>query len=167
MSSPRSQEAEGASVGSDSPYLDGERPVGLLLSQLATVYEKAFLRGLASDGSTDAVTSADHAILRSVAHGSATATEIAHELGVSKQAIGKTVGSLERRGYVERRRSEEDHRAQMVSMTDEGRRLVARSVRVARSLDARTRDVLGDEDLALLRSLLIRIHDAAEHVATP
>lgn len=141
-------------------YFAKERPVGLLLSQLATVYERAFLQGLTSDSAHDAISSADHAILRCLAQGSATSTEIARTLGLSKQAIGKTVTALELRGYVARSTSAVDARAQLVAMTAKGRRLVARSIRVAKSLDARTAKVLGAADLALLKSLLWRTLEA-------
>lgn len=141
-------------------------PVGLLVSQLAAAYELAFLEGLAAHG-WGGISSADHAVLRSVARGGVTATAIAQALGVSKQAIGKTVGSLERRGYVVRTRSHADGRAQVVSMTDHGRQLVGRAVVVARALDARTREVLGDDDLERLRALLTRLHDARDHLGDP
>ena len=47
-------------------------------------------------------------------------------------------------------------------MTDKGRRLVERSVRVARALDARTREVLGAKDLALLKALLVRAQEVED-----
>ena len=152
----------GGAVESDLSYFSRERPVGLLLSNLAAVYERAFLLGLTSDASFASITPADHAILRCVAQRSATATEIARKLGLSKQAIGKTVTALERRGYVVRSRSAADLRAQVISMTDKGRRLVERSIRVAKALDARTGELLGAKDLALLKALLVRIQDAED-----
>jgi DNA-binding MarR family transcriptional regulator len=151
---------KGPGVESDLSYFSRERPVGLLLSNLAAVYERAFLLGVTSDASFASITAADHAILRCVAQRSATSTEIARTLGLSKQAIGKTVNALERRGYVVRSRSAVDLRAQVVSMTDKGRLLIARSIRVAEALDARTREVLGAQDLALLKALLVRTQDA-------
>lgn len=144
----------------DLSYFATERPVGLLFSQLAAVYERAFLQGLASDPTLPPITSAEHAILRCVAQRSTTATEIARRLGISKQAIGKTVAALARRGYLARSTSAADERALVVSMTDKGRRLVRQSIRVAKSLDARTRKLLGAPDFALLKDLLVRTLDA-------
>jgi len=141
----------------DLSFFASERPVGLLLSNLAAIYEQAFLHGLISDPTPASITSAEHAILRCVAERSATATEMARTLGLSKQAIGKTVAALERRGYVMRSSSAVDERAQLVSMTEEGRRLARRSIRVAKSLDARTRKVLGARDFASLKALLVRM----------
>jgi DNA-binding MarR family transcriptional regulator len=158
---------KGRGVESDLSYFSRERPVGLLLSRLAAVYERAFLLGLTSDASFASITAADHAILRCVAQRSGTSTEIARTLGLSKQAIGKTVNGLERRGLVVRSRSTVDQRAQVVSMTDQGRQLVERSIRVASALDARTQEVLGAQDLALLKALLIRTLDAEDWLEQP
>jgi hypothetical protein len=44
-------------------------------------------------------------------------------------------------------------------------RLVERSIRVAKALDARTQEVLGAPDLALLKALLIRTLDAEDQFA--
>lgn len=156
---------KGPGLESDFSYFSRERPVGLLLSNLAAVYERAFLQGLTSDASFASITAADHAILRCVAQRSATSTEIARTLSLSKQAIGKTVNALERRGYVVRSRSAVDLRAQVVSMTDKGRLLIERSIRVAKVLDARTREVLGAQDLVLLKALLVRTQDAEDQLA--
>jgi DNA-binding MarR family transcriptional regulator len=156
---------KGRRVEPDLSYFSRERPVGLLLSNLAAVYERTFLLGLTADPSFASITAADHAILRCVAQRSTTSTEIARKLGLSKQAIGKTVNALERRGFVVRTRSTVDQRVQVVSMTNEGRRLVERSIRVARALDARTQEVLGAPDLALLKALLIRTLDAEDQFA--
>jgi DNA-binding MarR family transcriptional regulator len=155
---------KGPPVEPDLSYFSRERPVGLLLSNLAAAYERAFLLGLTSDASFATITAADHAILRCVAQRSATSTEIARMLGLTKQAIGKTVNALERRGFVARSRSAVDLRAQVVSMTDKGRLLVERSIRVAEALDARARETLGARDLALLKALLVRVQDAEDRL---
>jgi DNA-binding MarR family transcriptional regulator len=166
---PKRSPGSGKSPGieTDLSYFSRERPVGLLLSNLAAVYERAFLLGVTSDASFASITAADHAILRCVAQRSATSTDIARTLGLSKQAIGKTVSALEWRGYVVRSRSAVDLRAQVISMTDQGRRLIERSIRVARALDARTGEFLGAEDLALLKALLVRIQDAEKPLEQP
>lgn len=141
------------------------RPVGLVLSNVAAIYELAFLKGLKADASFSSITPADHALLRCVARHRATSAEIARALGQSKQAIGKTVSSLERRGYVVRSRSDFDLRAQIVSITDnKGRRLIERSIRVAKALDSLTQETLGEKNLALLKELLARIHEVEDRL---
>ena len=50
--------------------------------------------------------------------------EIAGALGVTQQAISKTVGELERGGYVERAPDERDARRHLVTLTERGRQMV-------------------------------------------
>lgn len=146
-------------------YFATERPVGHLISKLAAHYERAFLEALAAGDRDDAISAAEHAVLRCLAHAPVTSTQIAGMLGVSKQAIGKTVAALEQRGYVARTPLDTDLRAQVVTMTDRGRQLVLRSVQAAKSLDARTAKVLGRRDLATLKTLLARLADDTSVIA--
>lgn len=141
-------------------YFSQERPLGLLLSNLAATYERAFLHGLTSDGAHATITAADHAILRCVLRGGTTSTEIARMVSLTKQAVGKTINALEERGYVARSRSTSDHRAQVVTLTEKGEALVDHSIRVAKALDQRAGEILGTSDLAKLKSLLARIQEA-------
>jgi DNA-binding MarR family transcriptional regulator len=56
-----------------------------------------------------------------------TAVELGHRLGVSKQAAGKTVESLERLGYVERGSDPADGRRKIVRLTARGTESLALS----------------------------------------
>lgn len=141
-------------------YFSQERPLGLLLSNLAAIYERAFLHGLTSDGAHATITAADHAILQCVLRGGATSTDIARMLSLSKQAIGKTINALEERGYVTRSRNTSDQRAQDVTLTEKGLALVDHSIGVAKALDQRAGEILGTSDLAKLKSLLVSIQEA-------
>lgn len=51
-----------------------------------------------------------------------TVGEIAHAAGISSPSATRMLQQLERKGMVRRRRSEEDERATVVSVTDEGMR---------------------------------------------
>lgn len=144
----------------DLAYFQRERPVGFLLASLASTYERAFLLGLAAAGPHGSITAADHAILRCVVRGGATSTDIARMLSLSKQAVGKTINALEKRGYVARSRNTSDQRAQDVTLTEKGAALVEHSIRVAEALDRRAGEILGTSDLALLKALLLRIQEA-------
>jgi DNA-binding MarR family transcriptional regulator len=140
------------------------RPIGLLLSTLAAIYERAFLEGLTAEAPFASITAADHGVLRCLAERSATSVAIARTLGVSKQAVGKTIASLEQRGFVARHPSATDQRAQVVSLTTAGRKLIRRSLRVATTLEAVTEQTLGHEDLALLKDLLVRAQGAKDRL---
>jgi DNA-binding MarR family transcriptional regulator len=62
-------------------------------------------------------------------HGT-TAVELGRRLGVSKQAAGKMVESLERSGYVERAADPRDARRKIVRLTARGVDSLARSARI-------------------------------------
>lgn len=149
-------------VEPDLAYFSREPPVGLLLSNLAATYERAFLLGLSSVGAHETITAAEHAILRCVLRGGATSTDMARMLGLTKQAVGKTVTALETRGYVSRCKSANDLRAQVVTLTDKGLGLVEHSIRVAKALEQRAEEILGASDLAKLKALLVTIQEAGE-----
>jgi DNA-binding MarR family transcriptional regulator len=145
--------------GSSLSYFAKERPIGLLVANLNAVYQRAFLQRLSTSALSAPISAADHAILRCIAQGIATSTEIARVLGVSKQAIGKTVSSLERRRYLARSVNDADRRASIVTMSAQGKGLVERSIRAAKELDARALRLLGKRDLARLKAWLSLLRD--------
>lgn len=57
----------------------------------------------------------------------ATAAELATRLGVSKQAVAKTVSRLETDGYVTRTIDADDSRRKLITPTDRGRALLSAS----------------------------------------
>ncbi|MFI0411352.1 MarR family winged helix-turn-helix transcriptional regulator [Actinomadura sp. 3N508] len=59
-----------------------------------------------------------------------TAVELGRRLGVSKQAAGKMIESLERAGYVERAADPADARRKLVRLTAHGVDSLARSARI-------------------------------------
>ncbi|MFI0374146.1 MarR family winged helix-turn-helix transcriptional regulator [Actinomadura sp. 1N219] len=59
-----------------------------------------------------------------------TAVELGRRLGVSKQAAGKMIESLERAGYVERGADPSDARRKLVRLTARGADSLARSARI-------------------------------------
>jgi len=76
-----------------------------------------------------------------------TAAELGRRLGVSKQAAGKTVESLERLGYLERVPDPADARARLVRLTPHGIDALARSARIFDELRAQWATALGRDRL--------------------
>lgn len=74
-----------------------------------------------------------------------TAVELGRRLGISKQAAGKTVGTLEQLGYVERACDPGDARRKIVRLTPYGLESLALSARVFDELRARWAETLGRE----------------------
>ncbi|WP_222709375.1 MarR family winged helix-turn-helix transcriptional regulator [Microbispora sp. CSR-4] len=90
-----------------------------------------------------------------------TAVELGRTLGVSKQAAGKTIETLERIGYVERARDPRDTRRKIVRLTESGVDMLVRSARVFDELRARWAAVIGEERLRELEADLRKVtpHD--------
>jgi len=66
-------------------------------------------------------------VLQAIGPGGTTAVELGRALGVSKQAAGKMVETLERMGYVERTADPSDARRKLVRLTDRGADCLERS----------------------------------------
>ncbi|MEV0282330.1 MarR family winged helix-turn-helix transcriptional regulator [Streptomyces sp. NPDC050610] len=79
-----------------------------------------------------------------------TAADLGRRLGVSKQAAGKTVDTLERLGYVERGTDPRDARRKIVQLTDRGTDCLALSARIFDRLRAGWAQTLGEERLRAL-----------------
>ncbi|WP_395107193.1 MarR family winged helix-turn-helix transcriptional regulator [Actinomadura sp. SCN-SB] len=89
-------------------------------------------------------------------HGT-TAAELGQRLGVSKQAAGKTVETLERLGYVERGTDPADARRKIVRLTARGADSLARSSAAFDRIRARWADDLGADRLRALEEDLRRL----------
>jgi DNA-binding MarR family transcriptional regulator len=79
-----------------------------------------------------------------------TAVELGRRLGVSKQAAGKTIDTLEREGYVARDTDPHDGRRKLVRLTDRGMDCLSRSARIFDELRARWAAELGEERVRVL-----------------
>jgi DNA-binding MarR family transcriptional regulator len=81
-----------------------------------------------------------------------TAAELGRRLGVSKQAAGKTIDSLEQLGYVRREPDRRDQRQKIVVLTERGVDALVRSATIFDDLRARWAEILGTERLAELEA---------------
>jgi DNA-binding MarR family transcriptional regulator len=150
--------------GIDTTYFINEKPIGLLASAVASKYQHGFLMRLTHDRVFSSVTSSDHAVLRLLAFDSLTSVELSRRLGISKQAVGKTVSALEQRGFIERQEGKTDKREHVLVMTDKGSKLVAKSIEVAKELERATEKLLGRESFSLLKTLLSDIANSTDLV---
>jgi DNA-binding MarR family transcriptional regulator len=91
-------------------------------------------------------------VLQAIGPDGSTAVELGRRLGVSKQAAGKTVASLEAEGYVERAADAQDARRKLIRLTDHGVDLLARSARIFDELRARWVAELGEERVNALEN---------------
>jgi DNA-binding MarR family transcriptional regulator len=81
-----------------------------------------------------------------------TAADLGRRLGISKQAAGKTIDSLESLGYVRRERDSHDQRQKAVFLTERGFDALARSARIFDHLRADWADRIGADRLRALEA---------------
>ncbi|MER5997924.1 MarR family winged helix-turn-helix transcriptional regulator [Nonomuraea angiospora] len=99
-------------------------------------------------------------VMQAIGPGGTTAVELGRTLGVSKQAAGKTIDTLERIGYVERTADPHDTRRKIVRLTPYGIDALDRSARIFDTLRARWAAELGEDRLQALESDLRRMTPA-------
>lgn len=94
-------------------------------------------------------------------------TDLAARLGMRKAAAGTLIDGLEGKGLVERRRSREDRRLQLVSITEAGRSVVDQVDHLAEALGtAYRRGVSRDERLQLV-AVLQRLRENLRRMDAP
>jgi DNA-binding MarR family transcriptional regulator len=86
-----------------------------------------------------------------------TAAELGRRLGISKQAAGKTIDSLERLGYLERGPDPRDARRKVVRLTGRAVDMLERSARIFDDLRARWAEILGAERLRAMEADLRQV----------
>ncbi|WP_433435732.1 MarR family winged helix-turn-helix transcriptional regulator [Nonomuraea sp. CA-141351] len=99
-------------------------------------------------------------VMQAIGQHGTTAVELGRTLGVSKQAAGKTIDTLERVGYVERTADPHDTRRKIVRLTPYGMDALNRSARIFDTLRARWASELGEDRLHALESDLRRMTPA-------
>jgi DNA-binding MarR family transcriptional regulator len=87
-------------------------------------------------------------------------TELAQLAQVSKPSVVYLVNDLERLGYVERRPDPDDRRAKLICLTERGARAQTAAREIVAQIEHDWSQLLGARDLALLRELLRRLHEA-------
>ena len=89
-------------------------------------------------------------------------TELAHRVGVTKQAVSQLVADLEATGTVERVRDPSDGRAKLVRFTPRGREALLQGLEVLGAVAGSYRPVLGDDGMHQLHELLTTMLAEAE-----
>lgn len=86
--------------------------------------------------------------------GQTTASQIARELGITRQGAAKLVSSLHQRGYLDLAPSQRDAREKTITLTPRARDYLATQRRSARAIERRLRRQIGDAAFDGLRLLL-------------
>ncbi len=139
--------------------VDPAADVGLLALAVAGGITARMREQLAAAGFDDVRDSHGY-VVQGLLAGDTTVTALAARLGVSPQAVSKSVTELERAGYVRRGHDPDDGRARPLGLTARGEALVDASRRARQTVARDLTRWLGTRDQAELVRLLRR---AAEH----
>jgi DNA-binding MarR family transcriptional regulator len=88
-----------------------------------------------------------------------TQNQLSDEIGLDKATMVKVVDHLENRGFVNRIRNPKDRRANFISLTDKGKKLLVKCVEVCDSVEARFLEKLSAAEMKTLRALITRLLD--------
>lgn len=140
--------------------VDEYQPLGRFLLLLFRAFENDLMAVAANVGFSD-ITSSDLQTLHFVSLKGSLATEISKMAGITKQAVGKSVTSLEARGYLTRRENLKDARAKVIIFTPRGRMLLKTAVQAINKIEKKYERELGSKNYAILRASLaslIQLH---------
>ena len=130
----------------------------MLVSLGGTAIEGMVLTALGERG-LQGVRSRHGFVFQRLLAGPATATEMARTLGVTQQAMSKTVRELVALGYVVETRDPADARRRPVALTATGQEVVDVSRDARRSLEERVRSTVGEERAEVAAEVLAAMLD--------
>ena len=132
--------------------------IGALVRRPTEAVHLRILREANEAGFTDLVP-AHLAVLRYPGPNGRRPSELAAEVGVTKQAMNYLLGQLEQLGYLDRRDDPDDLRSKRVHLTRRGEALRRAIRRTVTTIEAELEAELGEASYAQLRSLLVRLND--------
>ncbi|QGH70206.1 MarR family winged helix-turn-helix transcriptional regulator [Pseudactinotalea sp. HY158] len=142
-----------ADAGATRAYPPPETwPTGRLLSAAARRVERAWDDYLEQWS----LTHASLPVLVILTGGPLSQREIAGQMHVSEQSVGRVLGGLERAGHLTRSAHPEDRRRRVVTLTDSGRTALERLDHL-RNVESLLGDSLSAAEVDQLRRLLIRM----------
>jgi DNA-binding MarR family transcriptional regulator len=131
--------------------------IGALLRMPVDAVHRRIIADLQAAGFTD-LSESHMAVLRYPGPHGRRPSDIAEELGMSKQAVNYLLGGLERAGYVRRADDPDDRRSRLVELTARGE-VVRRTIRATvADIEAELERELGERAFSQLRSLLVRLN---------
>lgn len=80
--------------------------------------------------------------------------ELAKKARITKQAMSKVVKNLEAEGYIRTCKHANDNRASVISLTDEGKKLIICASESFQEIQQEYTDIIGEQDAAALKQIL-------------
>jgi DNA-binding MarR family transcriptional regulator len=131
--------------------------IGALLRMPVDAVHRRIIADLQAAGFTD-LSDSHMAVLRYPGPQGRRPSDIAEEIGMSKQAVNYLLGGLERAGYVRRADDPDDRRSRRVELTPRGE-VVRRTIRATvAAIESELERELGVRAFSQLRSLLVRLN---------
>ena len=124
-----------------------ERPLPALLDHVKEMAVAELHARLADEGFPE-IRPGHGCVFRFIEPDGSRLTDIAERAGLTKQAVGEVVSSLEELGHVERLSCPEDGRAKIIHLTDSGREAVAAAERIFADIEARWAAEVGERRMA-------------------
>ena len=132
--------------------------IGALLRMPAEAVRRRMLERLRARG-FDGLEAAHLNVFQYPGPEGARPSELAAELGMSKQALNYMLGELERLGYLERLPDPEDTRSKRIALTARGSAAVKTMLDAVRAVEHDWRRELGAKQFEQLRALLLDLND--------
>lgn len=142
---------------------DDKQPTGRLLILLFRAFEATLIQRLSEQGITD-ISMSDLNVIRHLDPSGSQISAIAQLAGLSKQAIGRTVAELEKKGIVRTIVDPSDRRGKLVQFTEKGIRLVAAAIEIIKKIETRYKKIMGAGTYnKLRRSLIVLVESHADN----
>lgn len=139
-----------------------ERDLSFLLDRTSHVLRTQMAAALSEIG----LTARMHCVLVHALEEERTQAQLAEIGDMDKTTMVVTVDALEKAGWAERRPSSTDRRARIIAVTEEGRRVAARSQEIVDGVHRAALDSLpADERASLLRALRLLVEGHLAEVA--
>jgi DNA-binding MarR family transcriptional regulator len=130
--------------------------VGILAARVLFTFQNELFAELAAQGHPE-IRPRHGAVLAYLDREGTRATDLARSSGRHKQVIGALIDELVALGYVERRPDPEDRRAKLVVPTARGLDEMRRSDAIARAIERRHAQRIGEDGLDRLKEALDQI----------
>lgn len=83
--------------------------------------------------------------------------ELAKKARITKQAMSKVVKNLEAEGYIRTCKHASDNRASVISLTDEGKKLIICAAESFQEIQEEYTGIIGEQDAASLKQILRKL----------
>ncbi|MBU2510023.1 MarR family transcriptional regulator [bacterium] len=148
-------------IAVDPQQLEDQQHLGRLLLRAYRAFSTRAVEKLRQRG-YEGLALAQMTLLMNIGVEGIRLTTLAERIGVSRQAVGNLVDNLESREYVSRKADLTDKRAMIVTLTDEGWRLIGDVVAVKKEIETEYGEILGEDKVEMLRSELTRLLERVE-----